>query len=159
MEQLHAVKGLDPVADALSGTVYSDVVRMSNYNRVLFAVYVGVSTGGTAQSVFKVYACDDVSHTNKTAIPFYYREVLTGDTEATIPTRAVAADGFENTAGSSRLLLIEAKAEDLAATGYDFVVLEAVEGGAGKNDPVVAGILVLMGEPRDRKSIAATAIV
>lgn len=112
MERLHLAKGIDPVADAFAGTTAAtDVVSLRGYDRVLFVVYIGVGVTGT--QTWTVEACDDVTPTNTTAIAFWYREVLTGDTEGAI-TRAAAA-GFTVTAGSSKLALIEAAAEDVAA--------------------------------------------
>src|SRR3990167_4745584 len=96
MEQLHFVKGLDPVADGLAGTVSSD----------------------------------DVTPSNTSAVDFQSREIATGDTEAAITARAAA--GYVGTAGSSKISLIEVQASALAASGYGYVRLQAVESG---NDP------------------------
>lgn len=136
MERLQLIKGLDPVADAFSGTVYSDVVNVKNLGKVLFVLVVGVGTTGT--STITVQACDDVTPSNRTAIPFRYREILTGDTEGTIT--AATATGFTTTAGSSKLIAVEIDESDLAATGYGYVQLKAVE---SANDPVLGGILVI----------------
>lgn len=150
MEGLQAIKGLDPVADAFSGTVYSDVANMGRLSKVLFVVHVGVGTTGT--STFTVQACDDVTPSNRTAIPFRYREILTGDTEGAI-TAATAA-GFTCTAGSSKLVLVEVDESDLADTGYGYVQLKAVE---SVNDPVIGGILIL-GRAKFAGAIHPTAI-
>jgi hypothetical protein len=76
MEQLHFVKGIDPVADVFDTTQYSDVVDMSEYNRALFAIYIGV--GATGTSTLTVEACDDIVPTNVSAVPFYYRQTPLG---------------------------------------------------------------------------------
>src|SRR5688500_13686940 len=82
-EETHVVKGLDPVADAFSGTVYSDVVSMKENNRCVFLVVKGVGTTGT--STITVQACDDFVPTTRTAIPFRYRRLCnTGDVEGAI---------------------------------------------------------------------------
>lgn len=151
MEQLHFVKGLDPVADAFSGTVASDVVDMSGWYKCLFVVYVGVGTTGT--STFTVEACDDTTPSNTSAIAYQSRMILSSDTEGAITARA--STGFIPTAGSSKILLFEVDANDLAASGYRYVRLKAVE---SVNDPVLGGILVILGEAKDRRSIAATTI-
>ena len=115
-------KGLDPVADAFdnSGSV--------NFGRGIDAgLWAGVvrhlhrSRSHRHVQTWTVDACDDVVPTNVTKIPFWYREVLTGDTEGAI-TRAVAADGFTVTAGSSKIVLVEVEAKDLPA-GKSFVRL------------------------------------
>lgn len=136
MERLHLVKGLDAVADAFSGTVASDVVDMSALHRVLFLVHKGV--GATGTSTITVEACDDIVPTNTTAIPFTYRAITTGDTEGALT--AAAAAGFATTAGSSQLYAIEIREDALAALGYRYVRLKAVE---VVDSPVLGGILIL----------------
>lgn len=153
MERLQFVKGIDPVADALSGTVTSDIVNVKNLLRVLFVVYGGVATGGTGASTFTVEACDDVSASNVSALPFHSREIATGDTEGAITARAAA--GYVGTAGSSKISLIEVREDALAASGYGYVRLKAVE---SVNDPVVSAILVI-GESKIPSALKATAIV
>jgi hypothetical protein len=151
MEQLHFVKGLDPVADVFDSTQTSDVVSMKDWNRILFAIYIGV--GATGTSTITVEACDDVVPSNTSAIAFRYRQELTLDTEGAIT--AAASTGFVYTAGSSKIILVEVAAQDLLASGYSFVRLKAVE---SVNSPVLGGILVIQGEPRDRPAIARTTI-
>jgi len=153
MEQLQLIKGLDPVADAFDGTKYSDIVNVKNLSRVLFAVYGGVATAGTGASTFTVEACDDVSASNVSAVPFVSREIATGDTEATITARA--STGYVGTAGSSKITLIEVREDALAASGYGYVRLKSVE---SVNDPVVSAILVI-GESKIPSASKATAIV
>lgn len=154
METLKFVKGLDPVADAFAGaTVYSDVVSMRNHKRVLFALHIGV--GATGSSTFTVEACDDVVPTTTEAIPFWSREILTGDTESAITRRAAA--GFINTVGSSKIILIEVDAEDLAEAGdYGFVRLKAAE---SVDSPVLGGILIILGESAVQEDVQPTVIV
>lgn len=149
---LHYVKGLDPVADAFAGTVYSDIVSMKNHNHITFVIYKGVGTTGT--STITVEACDDVSGTNSSAIEFRYRAITTGDTHGTF-TKATTS-GFTTTAGSSQLYAIEADAQQLATSGYQYIRLKAVE---SVDSPVLGGILIVMSEPRDDKPVQATVIV
>ena len=137
MEGLRFAKGIDPVADAFAGTVYSDVYAMRDYGRVLFVIYVGVGT--TGNSTLTVEACDDVVPTNTTAIPFWSREITSGDTEGAITRRRPA--GFTTTAGSSKFVLVEADAKDLPSE-YGFIRLKAVE---SANDPVLGGVHVVLG--------------
>ena len=47
LDEMHLVKGIDPVADAFSGTVTSDVVECWG-GGVLFVVYKGVGATGTS---------------------------------------------------------------------------------------------------------------
>jgi len=151
MEELQFVKGLDPIADAFSGTVTSDIVNMKNLHRVVFVVYAGV--GATGTSTFTVEACDDVSASNVSAIPYHSREITTGDTEGAITSRAAA--GYIGTAGSSKIILIEVREDALAASGYGYVRLKAVE---SVDSPVLGSILVI-GEAKNPSASKATAIV
>lgn len=150
-QKVHFVKGLDPVADAFSGTVYSDIVNMKAYSGVTFIIYKGVGTTGT--STITVEASDDTSGSNVTAIPFRYKAITSGDTEGALT--AATTSGFTTTAGSSQLYLIEVDAEELGDTGYGYCRLKAVE---SANDPVLGGILIAMHGPRFAQDVPATAI-
>jgi hypothetical protein len=152
IQKKHFVKGLDPVADALAGTVGSDVVNMKNWKVATFIIFVGV--GATGTSVITVEACDNVTPSNTSPVPFVYREITTGDTEGAL-TKAAAA-GFTMTAGSSRIVVVQVEAEALAASGYGYLRLKAVE---SVDSPVLAGILIELEHPRFASEPNDTAIV
>jgi hypothetical protein len=151
MERLQFIKGIDPVADAFDSTQYSDVVDMGEFEKIVFAVIVGV--GATGTSTLTVQACDDTTPSNRTAVPFRYRQILTGDTEGALT--AAAAAGFTTTAGSSKIVLVEVTESDLADTNYRYCQLKAVE---VVNSPVLAGVLILGEKKRQSSSAAASAI-
>lgn len=151
MERLQVIKGKDPVADAFAGTVSSDIVDMAAFEHVLFIRHDGVGTTGT--STVTVEACDDVTPSNVVAIPFYYREVLSGDTEAAAPARKTAA-GVATTAQSSKLVIAEVANQDLAETGYRYVRVKYTE----VADAAVLGGILILGEARDAAAIKASAI-
>lgn len=151
-QKVHFIKGLDAVADAFAGTVSSDIVNMKAYSGVTFIVHKGV--GATGTSTITVEACDDVSASNTTAIPFRYKAITTGDTEGALT--AATTTGFLTTAGSSQLYVIEVDAEELGDTGYGYVRLTATE---SVDSPVLGGILVLAHGPRFAQDVPATAIV
>jgi hypothetical protein len=130
----HAVKGLDPIADAFSGTVNSDVVKCLG-GGVLFTIYKGVGATGTA--TVTVEACDDVTPTNSTAVAFRYRTCTTGDTWGSW-TEATAT-GFTTTAGSSQLYQVYVPASELASEGYAYARLASVE---VVDNPIVGCILI-----------------
>ena len=150
-EQNHIVNGLSPVADALAGTTNSDIVNMENYGKCTFIVHGGIGTTGT--STFTVQASDDTSASNTTAIKFAYRQIVSGDTHGAL-TNATTS-GYTNTAGSDAIEIIDVSAEDLSSTGYSYVRLHAVE---SANDPVLAGILIVLSDPRFPQSVTDTAI-
>lgn len=133
IERLQPVKGIDPVADGMAGGVASDVYDMSAFTRLLFLVYRGVATGGTAAPTYTVDACDDIVPTNTSAIPFNYRKSLGAVATAT-------ATGFQATAGSSAIDVIEIHESALAALGYRYVRLAIAE---TVNDPVVSAVLAV----------------
>jgi hypothetical protein len=150
----HYVKGIDPVADAFAGTVYSDVISMKNNNHITFIYYKGVSTGGTDNVTITVEACSTNAAAATSAIPFKYRAVLTGDTHSDLT--AVAATGLLTTVGSSQVYAIEVDAEALASSGYEYIRLKAVE---DANDPTVGCVLAILSEPKYDSAVQATAIV
>ncbi len=163
IEQLKFAKGLDPVADAFdnAATPASDVVSMRGYGNVLFLIHIGVGTTGT--STLTVEACDNVTPSNQTAIVFWYREILSGDTEGAL-TKATAS-GFTTTAGSSKIILVEARAQDVAEAsvnsikGNEFVRLK--QSAEPANDPVLGGISIIMGGKPSRyiEDVKSTVIV
>ena len=154
LERSHVEMGLAPVADfAGADPTYTDVVSMKDHNRVLFIVVWGVGTTGTIK--FTVNACDDVVPTTESAIPFYYRITAAAGAPGAI-TRATAADGVTNTAGSNQLIEIEVLAEDLAASGYSYVRLKHDE---VTNDPILGGVVIQMLEPRYPGRTQPTSVV
>lgn len=152
IEKLHFVKGLDPVADFMAGTVYSDIVDFSLHQEILFVIYKGVGTTGT--STITVEASDDISGSNVSAIPFKYKAVTSTDLQGAVTTATTS--GFTTTAGSSQIYVIEVIPEEMAASGYQYVRLKAVE---SANDPVLGGILVIAGEPKYGKPGTTLSIV
>lgn len=148
LERLQPVKGIDPVADAHAGGVATDIIDMSAFTRLVFLVYRGVATGGTAAPTYTVDACDDTSASAHTAIPFYYRK--DGAAEAV----ALAA-GVQAAAGSSKIDLIEIHESALAPSGYKYVRLAIAE---TVNDPVVSGVIAL-GELKDQGASAFANVV
>jgi len=157
MEHLKFAKGLDPIADAFDGAANpaSDIYSMRDHGRGLFVVYIGVGVTGT--QTWTVEACDDVVPTNVSAIGFWSREILTGDTDSAITRRAAA--GFTVTAGSSKIILMEVDAKDLAASGYGFV--RCKQSAEPVNSPCLGGVLFVAGGSPNRyaRQVNATQIV
>ena len=69
LDQIHWTNGLVPEADRFAGGVTTDVVECRSATGVLFLIFRGDSTGGTATGVVTVNACDDVTPTTTTAVP------------------------------------------------------------------------------------------
>jgi hypothetical protein len=152
LESMVFVKGLDPVADFFDATVLGTypVVNFRSLDKVLFIIYKGVGTTGTA--TITVNACDNTTPSNTTAIPFFYRRCdNTSDTQGTI-TRATAS-GFATTAGSSEVYVIEVNKEDLASTGYGYVQLGVAE---VVDSPVIGSMLTVGVSVRHAGATAST---
>ena len=128
----HAIPVLYPVADALAGTVTSDVIEAQGEG-VLFEITKGVGATGTA--TITVLSCDDTTPTNTAAVAFQYRISTTPDTWGAW-TQATTA-GFALTAGSNQMYQIYVDGQKLAANNYGYVQLKSVE---VVDSPVLAGI-------------------
>lgn len=139
-EDIKIVKGLDPVADAFSATVYSDIVNTALYGKLAFVVYKGVGTTGT--STITILAGTNNSGTSEEAVPFKYRRVASGDIAGDITDATTA--GFTTTAGSSEMYIVEVDPADLPES-KPWVRLKAVE---SVDSPVIGAIVGLLGAPR-----------
>ncbi len=147
----HLIKGLDAVADAFSGTVYSDVVNVAKFHGARFIRHQGVGTTGT--STLTIEACDDAAGNNPVAVPFYSQS-YSGSDDVPGDVVARAAAGFTTVAGSSQLYVCEVPVDKLPA-GKSWVRLKCVE---VANDPVLGGILIELYGPRYAAHVPATAI-
>lgn len=152
-QKIHFAIGLNAVADAFSGTVYSDVVNAKNYSKVVFLAHHGV--GATGTSTFTVLAGSDTADppTASTAIPFQYKVMSTSDTEGALT--AATTSGFLSTAGSNQVYWIEVDCAELGDTGYTYLCLKCVE---GTDSPRLGGILTLLCGPRYAQDVPATAL-
>lgn len=143
LDKVHIVNSLPPVADAFAGTVYSDVVEAMGQS-VSFLVYRGVGTTGS--STITVQACDDTTPANSTAVPFVYREYTSSDVPG--DWTAATAAGWTTSVGSNYMFEVKVDPGELAALGYGYVRLKAVE---SVDDPVLGGILVIIEDLRYRE--------
>jgi len=151
LEQLRFTQGLAPVADYDAAGVSSDIVNCENYGKVVFVIHKGVGTTGTG--VLTIEASDDVSASNTTAVPYRYLEVSTADVVGTL-TEAAAA-GFTLTVGSNIIVVAEVDAVELSKAGYGYVRATLTE---SADDPVLAGILVILCEPRFAPPVTTTVL-
>lgn len=153
MAEAHIVNGLAAVADAFAGTVYSDIVKMEEFHKIVFLRFSGVGTTGT--STITVEACDTISPGNVSAVAFHYRRISVADTHAAITAATTA--GFTTTAGSNEMYLIEVDADALAAdgNGYEYARLKCVE---VADDPVLGGIVIMQLQPRFASAVDRTSI-
>lgn len=146
----HIVKGLDAVANAFAGTVQSDIVNMKEYAVARFILHKGV--GATGTSTLTVQSCDNAAGDNPVAVPFKYQK-YTGADDLPGDVTSAAAAGFNTTAGSSQLYVIEVDSQSLGAKSW--VYLKAVEVVASA---VLGGIVIELVGPRYATDIPNTAI-
>ena len=150
-QENHYVPGLDPVADAFSGTVTSDIVDLGNAHAVTFVIVKGV--GATGTSTITVEACDDVAATTTSAVAFSYRKMTTSDTWGA--NTWVASTGVATTAGSSQRYLIHVDADMIASSGYRYVRLKMVE---VVDSPVLGSIDIILHNLRYPRAIQTSQI-
>lgn len=143
LEKLRFTQGLPPVADYGAAGVSSDVIDMSGHNKAIFVIQKGA--GATGTGVLTIEACDDTTPSNTTAVPYRYRETTAADVLGTL-TEAAAA-GYTVTAGANILVVVEVDAVEVRKAGatFEFVRLTMTE---STDSPVLAGILVILAEPR-----------
>lgn len=137
LEKCRFVNALVPVADAFAGTKYPTGINIAEIGKVCFVIIKGVGTTGT--STITVVAGDTGSPLTESAIPFHYRRIAADMTTIGAITAATTA-GFVTTAGSGDMYLIEVDAQALAASGYKYVHLKAVE---SVDDPVIGNVLFI----------------
>ncbi len=113
MENVKFGAAVQPDADALAGTVYSDVFMLENYSDITFLLTKG--EGATGTTTITVEACDDTTPTNTQAMVFDYSKCTTLDTFSDIAQATTA--GFATTAGANQLYAIHVNAEQVRSAG------------------------------------------
>lgn len=147
----HIITGIDPVADAFSGTVYTDVVNMSGYAFAEFLIHKGV--GATGTSTVTIEACDNASGDNPVAVPFAYQEYISTTTDLPGAVKKATTTGFALTAGSSQLYVAQVDSQVMGGKGWVRAKLVEVV-----DSPVLAGVIIRLGSPRYGTDIPPTAI-
>lgn len=154
----HIVSGLYPVADAFASAMTTDYVSLANYRRATWIIHTGNSTSDTSDGVVTVLAASSAAGAGAGAVAFKYRVCASSTTVDTWGALTDAAStGFSMTAGDNYLYIVTVTAEDVEAVdaGNPFVALKVTE---VTNDPIVAGVLIILDEPRYPQSIPLTAI-
>lgn len=154
----HIVNGLYPVADAFASSMTSDYVSLANYRRATFVIHTGNATGGTADGTVTVLAASDAAGTGAGAVAFKYRVCASSTTVDTWGALTAATTaGFSMTAGDNYLYVVEVDAADIegADAGNPFVAVKVTE---VTDDPVVAGVICILSDPRYGTSTPQTAI-
>lgn len=150
LEYSHTVQALAPDADALAGTVNTDVIGLTKYHRVRFVIQIGV--GATGATLVKVQACDDFTPTATSVIAARYRIATSGDSFGA--WTALTTSGLTVGAASNQTIEIDVQDDELPA-GYPNVRLNMVE---STDSPVDAAISAILLNPRYPGEPALTAI-
>ena len=106
LEHMQCEVGIAAVADFNDGGGSTDIINMKNHAAVLFLVHWGV--GATGTTTITVDACDDVSASTTSAVPFTYKINKAGTHGA---ATVVAATGVLSIAGSNQVIAILVTAE------------------------------------------------
>lgn len=147
------IKALPPAADRFNTNPASDVISLRNAHSVSFLIWHQGGTTGTGK--ITVQSCDNVAPSNTTAIPFRYRKMTTGDSDAVGPVVSTsAATGFTTVATENTIYEVEVLACELPAD-RPFVRLKIDE---VENDPVNAVVLALLDGVRHQGLNQPTAI-
>ena len=147
----HAVNALAPDADRFNSNPATDVYSLAEYERITFVLAKGAGATGTA--TLTVESCDDVTPTTTTAVAFSYRAQTSNDTWGA--WTAATSSGFTTTAGANQVYEVTISGSELNDDDK-YVRLQLTE---VANDPVDAGVLAILTQPRYGASVPQTAIV
>lgn len=157
-ETHHVINGLYPVADAFATSATTDYVSLKDYGKVTWIIHTGDATAGTADGVITVLAATAAAGTGATAIAFRYSRSASSTTvDSWLAPTAVAAAGVSMVASDNYLYVVEVTAEEVSAglADADFVALKVTE---ATNDPIVAGIITILSDPRFPQAQPVSAI-
>jgi len=139
-------------ADDLFNTgLVTDVVNLSDYDKVTWVI--SKNAGATGTATIQVESCSSAAGADNTAIPFDYRECVSGDTFG--ETTTAAATGVATTAGTNTMMVVEVNASELSGT-HKYVRLIGTE---VVNSPVTGGVTCILSGPRFTSEVPVTAIV
>lgn len=158
LETHHIINGLYPKADAFATSATTDYVSLKDYGKAVFIIHTGDATAGTADGVITVLAATAADGTGATAIPFRYSRSASSTTvDSWIAMTEVAATGVAMVAADNYLYVVEVTAEEVASglADADFCACKVTE---ATNDPIVAGMLTILCDPRYPQSIPVSAI-
>jgi len=160
----HIVSGVYPVADCFATSKTTDYVCLRDYRRATFLIHCGNSTGGDSDGVITVLAADDADATNAVAMAFKYRTCASSTTVDTWGAlTAATSSGVAMNGADNYMYAVEVTADEVLAAGLgdstahdaDWVALKVTE---DTDDPVVAGIIIILSDPRYPQAVPRTAI-
>lgn len=111
------VNALPPAADRFAAAGNSDVIRADNVEEIVFHVITGASVATTP--TITVEACDDVTPSNTTAIPFKSSSVLTQGTHGAVTDRTAAGFAMTTATASQHHIIMVDPADVEAANSHE----------------------------------------
>jgi hypothetical protein len=154
----HVINGLVPKADNFDTSATTDWISFANYGRMTFIIHTGNATSDTANGTVTLLASAVAAGTTTTALPFKYRVCASSTTVDTWGALTDApATGFSMTAGDNYIYSIEITEDQVVGTidAKGFVALKVTE---VTNDPIVAGVLIILSDPRYPQAVPVQAI-
>jgi len=148
---VNAVASPATADDLFNTNLYSDVVNLSNYDKVTWVL--SKNAGATGTATITVSSCDNVTPSTEVAIPFAYWVCTSGDTFGDM--QEATASGFATTAGTNQVYVIEVNASELSGTNK-YIRLVGTE---LVNSPVTGGLTCILSGPRFTSEVPVTAIV
>ena len=132
----HVVNAIVPVADVEDTSNDSDVVNCQG-GGVLFIYQTGANAGG--DSTITVEACDNVTPSNTTAVPFVYRSCVATDIWSAWTAATTA--GFTSSQVANAMHQVYVDGAELAEEGYGYVRFSTTE---DTNASVTGGVLAIV---------------
>lgn len=154
----HIVNGIVPVADAFATSATTDFISLANHGRITFVIHTGNATSGTANGTVTLLASAVAAGSSTTALAFKYRVCASSTTVDTWGALTDAAStGFSMTVGDNYVYTVEITADSVEAqaAGKLFVACKVTE---VTNDPIDAGIIAILSDPRYPQAVQVTAI-
>jgi hypothetical protein len=147
-QENHPIPILAGSANNLAGTVSMMPVNIGQAGHLAFLLTY--NSGGTGTHQFTVNVCPTVAGGSGVAVPYYWREYLSGDTPNTTINLAPAGSPYTSTAGAPKTVLIMLDDEQVAlANNGAYVQLVSVEQVASAVNVTVVAIAADLRNARD----------
>jgi hypothetical protein len=131
LQRNSGINALEPKADRFATAGETDVIRATGCEAIYFAVLLGAAADNT--NTITVLACDNVTPTTETAIPFMYRLVSTAGTYGAVTAATTSGIAIDGDLAANQYYEIEVDPSDVEAAnshaGNQFVRCTVTEGG------------------------------
>lgn len=151
-EKIKFCKGLAPAADRFNSDPTTDWINTEGHSRLTFLVIHAGGTTGVA--TLTVNASAVAAGSSPTAIPFTYRRMTTGASDAQAAPAAATAEGISTVAAEDTIIEVEVNVAALP-DGKTFVSLNCNE---TVDDPVTGCVLAILDGGRYKSLSPASAL-